>query len=420
MKVKLSPSKLNGIVDAPASKSRLHRALICASVSDRPTKIVTSSFANDVKATISCLKSLGAKIEFDNGILTVYPIADFDGECILNCNESGSTLRFMLPFAAALGRKCTFIGAERLGKRPLRPLCEALEKHGVKVSHGESYLPCTIDGKLTGDEYEIAGNISSQFITGLLLSLGVTGGGKIVCTTPIESASYIDITIDTLNKFGIKVIKNENTFIIEKGQKYTSPDIIKAEGDYSNGAFFLVAGAISSEDGVTVSSLFEKTTQGDRAVIDILTKMGAKISRTDDGVTVYKSKLKGLEIDCSDIPDLVPILAVAASAAEGETVFKNINRLRMKESDRVETTVDMIKNLGGKIRFDENNIYVTGTSLKGGVVNSANDHRIAMSTAIASLICEGDVIIEDAKAVEKSYADFYEKFTMLGGKCCEL
>ena len=420
MKVKLSPSGLNGKVDAPASKSHLHRALICASVSDRPTKIITSSFANDVKATISCLTSLGAKIEYDSNILTVHPIEKTDGECVLDCNESGSTLRFMLPFAAALGRKCTFIGAERLGKRPLLPLCEALKKHGVRVSHGEGFLPCTIEGKLPGGEYEIAGNISSQFITGLLLSLGVTGGGKIVCTTPIESASYINITIDTLNKFGIKVIKNENTFVIEEGQKYTSPDTLKAEGDYSNGAFFLVAGAISSENGVEVSSLFENTTQGDRAIIDILTKMGAKISRTDDKVTVYKSNLTATEIDCSDIPDLVPILAVAASAAEGETVFKNTARLRMKESDRVETTVAMIKNLGGKIRFDENNIYVTGTPLKGGVVNSANDHRIAMSTAIASLICDGDVIIEDAKAVEKSYADFYEKFTMLGGKCCEL
>ena len=420
MKVKLSPSGLNGIVDAPASKSRLHRALICASVADRPTKIVTSSFANDVKATISCLKSLGAKIEYENGVLTVYPIAKTDAECILDCNESGSTLRFMLPFAAALGRKCTFVGSERLGKRPLLPLCEALRQHGVKASYGENFLPCTIEGKLTGSDYEIEGNISSQFITGLLLSLGVTGGGKIKCTTPIESASYINITIDTLNKFGIKVIKNENSFIIEEGQKYTSPATIKAEGDYSNGAFFLVAGAISSERGVTVSSLFENTTQGDRAIIDILKKMGAKISRTDDSVTVYKSELTGTEIDCSDIPDLVPILSVAASAAQGETVFKNIGRLRMKESDRVETTAGMIKNLGGKIRIDENNIYVTGTALKGGVVNSANDHRIAMSTAIASLICEGDVIIEDAKAVEKSYADFYEKFTMLGGKCCEL
>ncbi len=420
MKVKLSPSKLNGKINAPASKSRLHRALICASMSEKPTKIITSSFAKDVKATISCLTSLGAKIDYEDGILTVHPIQEPDGECILDCNESGSTLRFMLPLAAALGRKCTFVGAERLGKRPLLPLCEALEKHGVKVSYGDTCLPCTIEGKLTGDEFEIAGNISSQFITGLLLALGVIGGGKIKCTTPIESASYINITIDTLNEFGIKVEKEDTSFIIQGGQKYTSPDTIKAEGDYSNGAFFLVAGAISSEKGIEVSSLFENTTQGDRAIVDILSKMGASISRDGDKVTVSKSKLEGTEIDCSDIPDLVPILAVAATAAEGETVFKNIQRLRMKESDRVETTADMISSLGGKIRFDKNNIYVTGTSLKGGIVNSANDHRIAMSTAIASLICEGDVVIENALAVEKSYADFYEKFRMLGGICDEL
>ncbi len=420
MKVRLSPSGLNGKIDAPASKSCLHRALICAAVAEKPTKIITSSFSKDIEATISCLTSLGARIERGDGFLTIHPIKEAVGECILDCNESGSTLRFMLPFAAALGRKCTFVGAKRLGKRPLLPLCETLEKHGVKVSYGDSFLPCTIEGKLTGGEYEIAGNISSQFITGLLLALGVVGGGTIKSTTPIESASYINITTDIQNEFGISVEKAENSFTIPEGQKYTSPDIFHAEGDYSNGAFFLVAGAISSEKGIEVSSLFENTTQGDCAIVDILAKMGAKISRTEDKVTVYKSKLVGTEIDCSDVPDLVPILSVAASAAQGETVFKNISRLRMKEGDRVETTVAMIKNLGGKIRFDENNIYVTGTSLKGGVVNSANDHRIAMSTAIASLICESDVIIEDAKAVQKSYADFYEKFTMLGGKCCEL
>lgn len=420
MKVKISPSGLNGKVDAPASKSCLHRALICAAAADAPTKFFVSSFSKDIEATISCLSSLGARFEYGDGFVTIYPIEKTDAECTLNCNESGSTLRFMLPFAAALGRKCTFIGAERLGKRPLLPLCKVLSENGVKVSYKECFLPCTIEGKLSGGTYEIEGNISSQFITGLLLSLGVAGGGKIECTTPIESASYINITIDIQNKFGIKVEKEGNSFIIRGGQKYTSPNTLKAEGDYSNGAFFLVAGAISSENGIEVSSLFENTTQGDKAIIDILTKMGAKISRIDDKVTVYKSKLTATEIDCSDIPDLVPILAVAASTAEGETVFKNIARLRMKESDRVETTVAMLKNLGGKIEFDENNIYVTGTKLKGGTVNSANDHRIAMSAAIASLICEEDVIIEDAQAVEKSYGDFYEKFKMLGGKCSEL
>lgn len=420
MKVKLSPSKLNGTVDAPASKSCLHRALICAAAADKETKIFASSFSKDIKATISCLNSLGARFEYGEGSITVYPIEKTDEECILDCNESGSTLRFMLPFAAALGRKSTFVGSQRLGERPLLPLCKVLSENGVKVSYGKSFLPCTISGRLTRGTYETEGNISSQFITGLLLALGVLGGGKIYSTTPLESASYIDITTDIQKIFGIETEQKENSFIIPEGQKYTSPSYFKAEGDYSNGAFFLVAGALSSEDGLTVTSLFEKTCQGDKAVVDVLMKMGAKIARDEDKITVFKSELKAVEIDCSDIPDLVPILCVAASAAEGTSVFRNINRLRMKESDRVQTTADMLISLGGKIEFDENNIYVTGASLKGGTVSSANDHRIAMSAAVASLICEGDVITEDAQAVEKSYGDFYEKFIELGGKCSEL
>lgn len=420
MKVRLSPSKLNGKITPPPSKSCFHRALICAAAADKPTKIFASSFSKDIKATISCLTSLGARFEYGEDFVTVYPIEDTKEECILDCNESGSTLRFMLPFAAALGRKCTFIGAERLGERPLLPLCRVLSENGVKVSYGESFLPCTIEGKLTGGTYEIEGNISSQFITGLLLALGVTGGGEIRSTTPLESASYIDITTDIQKKFGITVEKKENSFIIPEGQKYTSPSVFTTEGDYSNAAFFLVAGALSGDDGLEVSSLYENTCQGDKAVVDVLLKMGAKIIREDDKITVFKSKLSAVEIDCSDIPDIVPILCVAASAASGTTVFKNISRLRMKESDRVQTTAEMINNLGGKIEFDENNIYVTGTTLKGGTMSSANDHRIAMSSAVASLMCEGDVIIEKAEAVEKSYPDFYEKFTQLGGKCSEL
>ncbi len=420
MKVRLSPSQLNGKITPPPSKSCFHRTLICAAAADRPTKIFASSFSKDIEATISCLESLGARFEYGEGFVTVYPIENTDKECILDCNESGSTLRFMLPFAAALGRKCTFVGAERLGNRPLLPLCKVLRENGVKVNYGESFLPCTIEGKLEGGTYEIEGNISSQFITGLLLALGVAGGGEIRSTTPLESASYIDITTDIQKKFGITVEKKENSFIIPEGQKYTSPSVFTVEGDYSNAAFFIVAGALSSKMGLEVNSLHEKTCQGDSKIIEILEKMGAKISRNEDKITVFKSELHSVEIDCSDIPDLVPVLCVAASVAEGTSVFSNINRLRMKESDRVQTTADMIKNIGGKIEFDENNIYVTGSKLKGGTVSSANDHRIAMSTAVASLVCEGDVIIENAQAVEKSYPDFYEKFTQLGGECCEL
>lgn len=423
MKVVLSPSKLSGVLDAPPSKSCMHRALICAAAADKPTKIFCSSFSKDIKATISCLSALGARFDYENDSVTVYPI-DRSGSdekpCVLDCNESGSTLRFMLPFAAALGKKCTFIGSQRLGQRPLLPLCEALSSHGVSPLYADSFLPCSIEGKLSGGVYEIPGDISSQFITGLLFALGVIGGGEIRTTTPLKSGPYIDITIDIQKKFGIDIEKTEKGYIVHNGQKYTSPEKMEIEGDLSNGAFWLVAGAIGSRDNVTCNNLYEDTLQGDRKVIDILRDMGADIKREGKSVTVYRSNLKATQVDCSDIPDIVPILCVAATAAEGTTVFKNIERLRAKESDRVQTTVDMIRSLGGRIDFDETSIYVTGSPLSGGLVESANDHRIAMSAAIASLRCSENVTIDTAEAVEKSYGDFYEKFTMLGGKCNEL
>ena len=420
MKLFISPSKLSGTVSAPPSKSCMHRTLICAAAADKPTKILCNSFSKDIEATMNALTSLGAKIKYcDEGII-VYPIEERAEECVLNCLESGSTLRFMLPFVAALGRKCTFIGAERLGQRPLLPLCEALNSHGVKTEYDKSFLPCRVEGKLSGTIYEIPGNISSQFITGLLLALGVAGGGEIRTTTPIESSPYIDITTDIMKKFGINVIKTENGYIVPSGQRYTSPGVVRIEGDYSNAAFWLVAGAIGSEKKVTTTSLSEETFQGDGKIIDILSSMGADIRREKDSVTVYRSKLTAAEIDAADVPDIVPVLCVAATAAEGKTNFRNIKRLREKESDRVKTTVDMIRALGGIIDYDENTICVTGTPLSGGRVTSANDHRIAMSAAVASLRCSSPVTMDMAEAVYKSYPDFYEKFTLLGGKCDEL
>lgn len=421
MKISLLPSNLDGIVEAPPSKSCMHRALICAAAADAPTKILCNSFSNDIEATISCLSALGAKFEYGEDSVTVYPIDKTENdetECILDCGESGSTLRFMLPFAASLGKRCTFIGAPRLGERPLAPLCEALNKHNVETIYGEdSFLPCKIRGKLSGGLFEIPGDISSQFITGLLLALGNTDGGEIKATTPLKSAPYIDITTDIQKKFGIAVEKTHCGYTIESGQKYSSPGKTQIEGDYSNGAFWLVAGAIGSTKGICCTNLYEKTFQGDSKIIEILREMGADIRQNTNSVTVYKSVLNAVEIDASDIPDIIPVLCVAASCAQGRTVFSNIERLRAKESDRVETTVNMLRALGCQITADEHTISVEKGSLHAGCVTSANDHRIAMSAAVASLVCDGGVTIDLAEAVAKSYPDFYEKFKTLGGIC---
>ena len=364
---------------------------------------------------MNCLKALGAQFQIDGEYVTVFPMdKNINDECVLDAGESGSTLRFMIPFAAALGRKCTFVGAQRLGERPLKPLLDQLRNHGITAEHSEgSFLPCKIEGKLTGGEFTLPGDVSSQFFTGLLLALGLVGSGEVKAIGKIESAPYINITADIQKQFGINIIKKEQGFEV-KPSTYTSPEEFTVEGDWSNGAFWLVAGALGGD--IEVTNLRRNSFQGDSCVFDILKEMGADIREKNGSIIVKKSKLHAIDIDCSDIPDIVPILCVAAACADGVTNFRNIQRLRAKESDRVETTAALIRNLGGKIEFDETTIKVTGTSLAGGVIDSFNDHRIAMSGAIASMVCKGDVEITTAEAVAKSYPDFYEKFTMLGGK----
>jgi len=420
MKVTLIPSVLNGTVSAPPSKSCMHRALICAAVSEKETKIICDTFSMDIKATISCLRALGARFEYGDGYVTVYPIdknKKDETQCVLDCKESGSTLRFMVPFAASLGKSCKFIGAERLGQRPLNPLLSALKNNGIKIKHpADTFLPLEISGELSGDVFEIPGDISSQFITGLLFALGNMGGGRVKMTSALKSAPYIDITADIQKQFGLSIEKTDDGYTVEKGDCYTSPGEIKIEGDYSNAAFWLVLGAVGRGEKISCTNLRPDTLQGDSVIIDILRRMGAKITVEADCVTVYKSALRAIEADCADIPDIVPIISVAATAAEGTTVLRNIERLREKESDRVKTTMDMLLSLGADIRADENSIIITKSSLHGGKVTSANDHRIAMCSAVASTLCTENVELDIAQAVSKSYPDFYEQFKMLGGK----
>ena len=420
MKVTLIPSVLNGTVSAPPSKSCMHRALICAAVSEKETKIICDTFSMDIKATISCLKALGAGFEYGDGFITVYPIdkkQKDEKQCILDCGESGSTLRFMVPFAASLGKNCKFVGAQRLGQRPLRPLLDALRSNGIKINHpADAFLPLEISGELKGDVFEIPGDISSQFITGLLFAIGNMGGGKIKTTSALKSAPYIDITADIQKQFGLSIEKTDDGYAVEKGACYTSPGEIKIEGDYSNAAFWLVLGAVGSAEKISCTNLRADTLQGDSAIIEILREMGAKITVEKDCVTVYKSSLHAIEADCSDIPDIVPIISVAATAAEGTTVLRNIERLREKESDRVKTTMEMLLSLGADIKADEKTIIISKSSLHGGTVTSANDHRIAMSSAVASTLCTENVELDIAQAVSKSYPDFYEQFKNLGGK----
>ena len=411
--VTLKPHGFGGTVAAPPSKSAVHRLLICAAASEGQTRIRCAAVSEDIEATMRCLRALGADIEVHGEYITVKRGFRRGGTAVCDCGESGSTLRFMLPLAAALGTEAEFIGKGRLSKRPIKPLCDAMSGSGVEFS-GEC-LPLKIKGSMKSGSFSVRADVSSQFITGLLLALPLCGGeSEIRLEGRAVSAPYIDITTDIQKKFGVDIIKTETGYKI-KGQKYVSPHEISAEGDYSNAAFWLVSGA-AGEKPVRCTGLDPETKQGDRKIVSVLRSMGADIKENGTEVIVAPGRLHGTEIDGENIPDLIPVLSVAACRAIGKTVIKNTARLRQKESDRVESTVRLIRALGGKISAGENHMEIDGCgTLHGGMAEACGDHRIAMSAAAASLFCENEVTIIGADAVNKSYPSFFKEFDRLGG-----
>ena len=415
MVITLDPKNvLSGNLDIISSKSDIHRCIICAALSDKPTKISFCGLSKDIITTVECVKKLGAGAEFSDGKLVVTPC---DKNRImqgltLDCNESGSTARFILPVAAAICKNVSLTGSGRLPERPMSPLCKSLEEHGVVFS--DDKIPMTITENVkSGGAFNVPGNISSQYISGLLLMLPLLeDGGEVRITTPLESAGYVDMTVDTMTKFGIKIEKGDNFYRVEKGQTYTSPSEIKAQGDWSSAAFWLCADALGAN--VVLAGLDENCPQGDRHVTDILEKFGAKKIVTNDGISFEAGRLKGIEIDASNIPDLVPILSVVACAARGKTRIYGAKRLRLKESDRLETTRDFLTRLGAKVEVTQDGLIIEGMGkLEGGTVYGHNDHRIVMSSAVCSLICKKQVIIEGAQAMEKSYTTFFDDFDKL-------
>ena len=411
MKVGIEPCPLTGSISAVSSKSDAHRILICAALADKQTNIVLNGMSDDILATAGCLCALGAKIARKEWGFEVCPIDIPQKEAVLDCGESGSTLRFLLPVAAALGVKARFTGKGRLPERPIGHLKRVMEEHGVSFSSDK--LPLEITGTLHAGEFELPGNISSQYVTGLMLAIPLAGDSTIRLTTKLESAAYVDITMSALEKFGVHIYAEEGRYTIAR-QKYISPLNIAAEGDWSNAAFFLAAGALKG--GVTVNGLDALSVQGDRAVADILKRFGAEISSDGGKVTVRPNSLKGCEIDVSGVPDLLPVLAAVAACAEGETRFVNAARLRIKESDRLSAAAQMIKILGGDAEELPDGLIVRGGELIGGTVDSFNDHRIAMAASVAAISCKNEVKIVGAEAVNKSYPAFFEDYNSLGGK----
>ena len=405
-------TKVKRKISAISSKSEAHRFLICASLGDAPVEMICTDTNADIDATAACLNSLGASISRKGDSFFIEPIKKVNKNAVLDCNESGSTLRFMLPLAAALGADCSFVMRGRLAQRPLSPLYEMLENNGISLGK-QGISPLDIKGKLGAGEYSIAANVSSQFISGMLFALSICNGeSKLRLEGKLESAPYVEMTLDALNAFGaeIKFDSKTNTYTVNGKEKLHSPKRVTVGGDWSNAAFFLAAGAIG-KDSVAVTGLDVNSRQGDREMLEILKKMEAKFEIDGDEITVFPSKLCGVDIDASQIPDLVPILATVASVANGKTTIYNAARLRLKESDRIESVCAMLTSLGADIASTDDGIVIVGKEkLCGGSVDSYNDHRIAMSAAIASLVCENAVQISRFEAINKSYPSFAENF----------
>ncbi len=416
MNIIITSTNVLGETDIISSKSELHRLLILSALCEcgRNTKILFNGEpSQDVVATIKCLKAIGAKIIKKGNSYIVTSIEKLPTSAVNVCpNESGSTLRFILPVFSALGINYNVTVKGRLGKRPLSPLYELMTAGGVTMSENGVY-PLRVSGKFSLNEMEIDGSVSSQFISGLLMSLPVLGGGSVKVTGDFQSKPYVDITVGLMRLFGVKVTEQDNVYIV-KGN-YLSPSKVTAGGDWSNGAFLLSLGAIAGN--ITVNGLDIDSFQGDKAIVEILKRFGANVLVNGNSITAERKELRGIEIDASNIPDLVPTIAIVASVSKGETRIYNAGRLRLKESDRIKSVVAMVNSLGGSATETDDGMIIMGREfLIGGVVDSFNDHRIVMSAAVSSAVCVVPVSIKNANAVDKSYPQFFEVVNKLGLK----
>ena len=425
MNVKIIPKKLTGKIEAMPSKSHAHRVLIAQKLAQlqgngNGGNQTIPSFSRDIEATKNCLVQLDKLMPF------------------LDCKESGSTLRFMLPVAMALKDEAVFMGSGKLPYRPISPLKEEMEAHGCSFimgsrdsKPGDRYKEiCTIRGRLQPGAYRLAGNVSSQFITGLLFALPLLDGDSTLeLTTALESAGYVDLTMDVLRAFGIAIEENRNPdgFIIYEiagNQKYIEPAGTPIQCDWSNAAFWLACGALGGD--ITLTGLDLTSSQRDKEIVSILNDMGADIAinTAENALSSIRCRgdaLTSAEVSVSQIPDLVPVLAATMSLAKGSSLITNAERLRIKESDRLQTVYDFLSRLGADITDGGSGLSITGqTVLDGGTVSGHNDHRIVMAAAVASCGCTKPVIIQGAEAVNKSYPEFFKDFAALGGEVYEV
>ena len=410
MNITIQSGALRGDIAAVSSKSQAHRLLICAALADAPTQVICPQVSHDILATARCLDSLCADIEQTRQGFLVKPCPP-KADPVLDCGESGSTYRFLLPVASSLGSSARFCLAGRLPQRPMAPLFEALEAHGITVC-GKGSTRITITGRLSGGCFALPGDISSQFVSGLLLAAPRTGTAcQIRLTSKLASKGYVDITREAMRRFSVHV----EGLDVRAGQSYHSPGCVGVEGDWSNAAFWLCAAACGSQ--VRVSALSALSSQGDKAILDILRRFGAAIQMEGSYLRVTAKQLNGTEVDIGDTPDLAPAVAMLGVMASGITVMHPISRLRLKESDRAQSITDTLSALGADIRIAGEQLIITGTgSLRGGLADSCGDHRIAMMAALGASFSREAVTIQGAEAVDKSYPLFFDDLAKLGAQ----
>ncbi|SFQ32983.1 3-phosphoshikimate 1-carboxyvinyltransferase [Lachnospiraceae bacterium XBB1006] len=399
MNVTIKPGRFKGVIRGISSKSLLHRMLFCASACKEETVIYYRGLCEDVKATVRAVQALGAEVKVEEERLVVRPSQEarvFISE-VVDCGESGSTLRFFLPMAAARSNYVAVTGSGRLPQRPVKELLESLIEHKKTVTTAN--FPIVMKGSLTGGRYEIPGNVSSQYLSGLLMMAPLLNEDVIIkCSTELESKPYVDMTIGVMEQFGVQVRQGEKEFLVGKEQHYCSPGSLLVESDWSNAAFFIVANACGQE--IEVPNLYEKSWQGDAKIKELVERMQTSARRS---------------VDLSQIPDLVAPLAILAAVTPGVTEMVHGERLRLKESDRIESTRELLKSLGGTVTEIEDGLRIEGNGLQGGRVNAHGDHRIAMAAGVAACVCKEPVVIVGAEAVNKSYPYFFEELQTIGG-----
>ncbi len=415
MDLTVRPGRLHGTVSVPPSKSAAHRAIISAALAGGRSIISHVDLSSDIRATIGACRALGVDMRVDGDTLTV------DGRqlCLtgdpIDCAESGSTLRFFIPVACTLDGDKTFTGHGRLPMRPLDAYLHIFDNQGITYTRPPGYnLPLTVSGALRSGDFRLDGRVSSQFVTGLLFALPLLNGdSRISVIGGFESRGYVDLTVDILRRFGIEIAVDGDNFAMKGGQRYT-PQNTYVEGDWSQAAFFLVAGAIS--DGVRVAGFDGASLQPDNVIVELLMRMGADISWEGDEFVSSPSQLHGTVIDVSQCPDLVPPLAIAAAYAEGVTHITSAARLRIKESDRLHALAQNLGALGIRAEELPDGLIIHGGQPTGGEIDSFGDHRIAMAFSIAAAGASSPVTIRGAECADKSYPKFYDDYKALGGE----